>query len=160
MAKQFGLGKSIWRRRTTICCLRPIRAVSFADIHQRLLAKQYGPPSVIVNGNENGQNAEHALAESKRILLVQLVRELLFNVVKYAGVKEATVNAYAEDSQLCIEVKDQGKGFDTKLFEEISAQEGHFGLFSVHERLALFGGAWTWSPNGGRHLYDDRCPAF
>jgi signal transduction histidine kinase len=47
-----------------------------------------------------------------RILLFQLVRELLFNVVKHAGVKHARVEIKTADAQLVIQIVDEGKGFD------------------------------------------------
>ncbi|MCX6047587.1 MAG: PAS domain-containing protein [Chloroflexi bacterium] len=96
--------------------------------------------TVTVKIQENVQNSEHTLAFSKRMLLVQLVRELLFNVVKHANVKQAEVNVYQQDEQLCIEIKDQGVGFKVEAFQQAGARDGHFGMFSMQERLALFGG--------------------
>jgi len=77
-----------------------------------------------------------------RVLLFQIVRELLFNVVKHAGVNEATVDLReGEAGELLITVSDQGRGFDVAAAE--AAHDGGFGLFSVRERLALFGGQMT-----------------
>ncbi|CAN5656888.1 hypothetical protein BH10CHL1_BH10CHL1_47520 [soil metagenome] len=105
------------------------------------MEKTYGL-TVKTTINKNVQKAQQTLAESKRMLVVQLVRELLFNVVKHAHVKQADVNVYEQTDQLYlyIEVKDQGTGFDVELFKREGAKGGHFGLFSVQERLALFGG--------------------
>jgi len=77
--------------------------------------------------------------EDMRVLLFQIVRELLFNVVKHAGVQHATVTIEeGEEGQLTLKVQDGGRGFDLAAAE--TRDKGGFGLFSVRERLALFGG--------------------
>lgn len=92
--------------------------------------------------------------EDLRVLLFQIVRELLFNVKKHAGVTQAKVILAEEAGYLVIHVIDEGKGFGV---EEIEAQEEHavgFGLFSVRERLRLLGGHLKVlsGPNTGTHV--------
>ncbi len=77
--------------------------------------------------------------EDMRVLLFQIVRELLFNVVKHAGTKQAAVALRAVDHRIEISVTDEGNGFDVEAAES-SASDERFGLFSVRERLGLFGG--------------------
>ena len=80
--------------------------------------------------------------QDMRVLLFQIIRELLFNVVKHALVEEATVTLRdGADGQLIITVSDEGWGFDVGA--ATAAHAGGFGLFSVRERLALFGGQLT-----------------
>ncbi|OZC03324.1 chemotaxis protein CheB [Rubricoccus marinus] len=78
-------------------------------------------------------------------LLVQLVRELLFNVVKHAGVGEATVVVAQEDDSIRIDVIDHGQGFDP------SETPFGFGLDSVQERVDLLSGSLDVAsqPGGG-----------
>ncbi len=76
-------------------------------------------------------------AEAMRVLLFQVVRELLFNVVKHAETERATVTL-RDGEDLTIEVSDEGSGFDPAAVAP--EPDGGFGLFSVRERLALFGG--------------------
>jgi signal transduction histidine kinase len=73
-----------------------------------------------------------------RVLLFQIIRELLFNVVKHAGTDRASVTLREEAGQLVIQVSDEGRGFEV---ETLTAEpkEG-FGLLSIRERLGLFGG--------------------
>lgn len=75
------------------------------------------------------------------VSLFRCVRELLFNIVKHAGVKSADLRMWRTfDDVLKIEVRDEGVGFDP---QEIRAREGTvggFGLFSIRERLELLGG--------------------
>ena len=78
--------------------------------------------------------------EDMRVLLFQIVRELLFNVVKHAGVDRATVELAEEEEQIVIRVSDRGRGFDLKEADKHRISDEPFGLFSVQERLRLFGG--------------------
>lgn len=75
--------------------------------------------------------------ESVRLLLLQGVRELLFNAVKHAGVDRAQVRLWQEEARCVIEVQDEGAGFD---FDALQAAGTGFGLPRVAERMALLGG--------------------
>jgi PAS domain S-box-containing protein len=80
-------------------------------------------------------------SEHLTVLLFQSVRELLFNVVKHAGVNAALLTMTQEDADLLrIVVSDQGAGFDLHAIGEASDQDDKFGLFTVRERLTLLGG--------------------
>jgi len=87
------------------------------------------------------------------VLLIQLVRELLFNVVKHAGVKQVTVGLYAVNDGLVIEVSDEGRGFDPAESVVISPTTG-YGLPSVHARMLLIGGRVVidTSPGAGTRI--------
>lgn len=79
--------------------------------------------------------------EELHILIFQLVRELLFNVVKHANVQEARVRLFDENGQYKITVEDEGIGFDAnQVVQPKWKPEQGYGLYSVRERLALFGG--------------------
>ena len=78
--------------------------------------------------------------DALRVLLFQIVRELLFNVVKHAGVGEATVTLRQEAGTLEIEVADQGQGFDPAHLVSTISKETGLGLASIQNRLEFFGG--------------------
>jgi signal transduction histidine kinase len=83
-------------------------------------------------------------SEDLRVLIFQLVRELLFNVVKHAQVNQAHVVMCLDDDQFVVRVEDDGVGFDaTVLSMEERRDTGGFGLYSIRERLSLFGGEVT-----------------
>ena len=87
--------------------------------------------------------AEHAFYvpdEDLRVLLFQILRELLFNAVKHADVDRVTIALEDVDGHLAIRVVDEGHGFDVEAVAARAEQEGGFGLFSVRERLNLVGG--------------------
>ena len=76
-----------------------------------------------------------------RELIFQLIRELLLNVVRHAGVRRARLEIRAEDDGLVAVVADEGAGFDvTRALTERKQEGGGLGLFTVQERLDLFGG--------------------
>jgi PAS domain S-box-containing protein len=76
-----------------------------------------------------------------RVLLFLAVRELLFNIVKHAGVNQAEVRLERSDVDgLAIVVSDKGKGFDANLMTEPGRIASSFGLLSIQERLQCFGG--------------------
>jgi PAS domain S-box-containing protein len=77
-----------------------------------------------------------------RTLLFESVRELLFNVVKYAQTDRVGLRLELDAAdQLCITVTDQGAGFEpAKLDERSKAGQVGWGLFRIRERLTLLGG--------------------
>lgn len=95
-----------------------------------------------LHGLEVDIEAKHAARvpdEDMEIFLFQVVRELLFNVVKHAGVDRATVEITDADDHLTICVADEGRGFDPDEMGE-QAHDGGFGLTAARERLELFNG--------------------
>ncbi|MES2658519.1 MAG: GAF domain-containing protein [Verrucomicrobiota bacterium] len=90
---------------------------------------------VSIDGSEPARN----MTDDTKALLFECVREMLFNVAKYAGVDRASVELREEDGSLEIVVTDVGVGFDVKTVGA-SRPSGGFGLFSIRERLAALGG--------------------
>ena len=79
--------------------------------------------------------------DDDRVLMFQAVRELLFNVVKHAGVKVAHLQTRkGTDGRVRIVVSDNGVGFDPVAALARAGTTGGFGLFRIHERLGMFGG--------------------
>ena len=78
------------------------------------------------------------------VTLFLCVRELLFNVVKHAGVKAAAIRMWrdAPDRKLKIEVSDQGAGFDPMAAMKHEGTTGGMGLFNSRERIAMLGGGF------------------
>jgi len=87
-----------------------------------------------------------ATDEDVRVLLFQIVRELLFNVVKHAGVNQARVTVAHTDEHVQIEVSDEGSGFpvDTEAVAGANGgapKQNSQGLQRIEQRLKLLGGA-------------------
>ena len=75
-----------------------------------------------------------------KVFLFRAVQELLFNVVKHAGVKSAHVVLSGSDSSLAMTVSDQGQGFNPDILDSYTATRG-FGLLSLRERARYIGGS-------------------
>jgi len=76
---------------------------------------------------------------SLKAFLYRAVQELLFNIVKHAGVKSARVALSVSDGRLEVVVSDQGLGFDPEILDSHDAAAG-FGLMSIRERARYMGG--------------------
>ncbi|NQU64148.1 MAG: cache domain-containing protein [SAR324 cluster bacterium] len=83
---------------------------------------------------------EKYLEEDVRIHIFRSVRELLVNVIKHAWAKHIKISVARVGDQIQITVADDGVGIKQN-DQAISPEEGgKFGLFSIRERLRLFGG--------------------
>lgn len=94
--------------------------------------------------------ASRSLPEEVGLALYQAVRELLFNVVKHAGTRSATVSTSCSSGHLRIAVQDDGVGFDPEGLGRCFDRTGGFGLFSLRERLSYLGGRVVLDSGPGR----------
>jgi PAS domain S-box-containing protein len=81
-----------------------------------------------------------AVADPLKVLLFAIIRELLMNVVKHSSAQSARVSFGKSSNMLNVCVEDDGIGFDTASLSRPFGQSGGFGLFSIRERIANFGG--------------------
>jgi signal transduction histidine kinase len=90
--------------------------------------------------------ARLALSELVETQLFAIGREALANVQKHAGASAAHVRVEAQQGEVVLEVRDNGRGFDPA-----AGHPGHFGLDSMRSRAAEIGG-WltiTSAPGAG-----------
>lgn len=80
------------------------------------------------------------LDDDVRAVLFQAVRELLFNVVKHAQADSVKVSIWKYDSEVRINVEDDGIGFDASQVTSQTYKADGFGLFIISERLNCIGG--------------------
>lgn len=120
------------------------------------LGEQMLPPHGIdFSFTEEGSSKN--LDPEVKILLFQMTRELLVNVIKHAGASRVNLRMYQDLKGVGITVQDNGGGFDPEVFR--TSESKAFGLFSIRERLrhlrgylrvdpALGGGAAVtlWAP--------------
>jgi PAS domain S-box-containing protein len=89
--------------------------------------------------------------EHVRIVLFEAVRELIFNVVKHAGVESATVTMRPLNAAtLCLEIQDEGVGIVLGQFPSDVLSGSGLGLRSIHERLGYIGGTLSIDSGPGR----------
>ncbi len=75
-------------------------------------------------------------SDALKSFLYRAAQELLFNIVKHAGVKEAEIRVRQCFEHICLAVSDRGRGFDPQELREATG----FGLLSIRERVSLLGG--------------------
>jgi PAS domain S-box-containing protein len=85
------------------------------------------------------EGAVEPVSEAVAIFVYKAAQEMLFNVVKHAGVCEAEVRVRRTDDHLEVSIADRGKGFDPASVAP-GAEIRTFGLFSIRERAGLLGG--------------------
>ncbi|HEX2995378.1 MAG TPA: histidine kinase, partial [Anaerolineales bacterium] len=96
------------------------------------MQEQYGL-QIELEASESFTELDHHM----RMLLFQSVRELLFNVVKHAGILVAKVTLEKVDNHGSITVSDKGKGFDADaVMKDVKTAHG---LLIVQDRLSLLG---------------------
>lgn len=77
---------------------------------------------------------------SLKVFLFRAVQELLFNVVKHAGVNRASVVISKSENKLGISISDEGQGFNPEVLDSTAEKSG-LGLLSLRERARSVGGA-------------------
>jgi signal transduction histidine kinase len=81
-----------------------------------------------------------ALPEEVALLVYSIVRELLWNAVRYAGAQLLTLTIDRHGDWLRIVVADDGVGFDPESAFEGLSEKGGLGLYAARERLEYLGG--------------------
>jgi CheY-like chemotaxis protein len=93
------------------------------------------------------------LPDAEAVLLFQSVRELLINVSKHSGTRQAWVSSRVSNGELITEVKDVGTGFDLAASATAVPTGGlssKFGLFSIQERMRALGGTFVIESTPGQ----------
>jgi len=88
---------------------------------------------------EGGEHAKD-LDEAVTTVVYKAVRELLFNVVKHAGVREAWVRMSMENDTLELRVEDHGRGFPKDWQSRQTGVSEGMGLVAARERMREIGG--------------------
>jgi PAS domain S-box-containing protein len=81
----------------------------------------------------------HGLDDQRSVVLFQSIRELLFNVVKHAGILRAEIQLMQHNNHGRIVISDGGKGFDA--VQILRDPQSTHGLRIVRDRLGLMGGS-------------------
>ena len=84
-------------------------------------------------------------------VLFRAAKELLTNIVKHSGAKNAFLEIRKEKELIVLSVRDDGRGFDAGKNPECSTRSIGFGLFNLRERVESIDGTLTIvsSPGAG-----------
>ncbi len=77
------------------------------------------------------------------------IQELLFNIAKHAGVKEAAVALSRSANEMAVTVSDKGRGFDPTVLDSLPEKVG-LGLLSLRERASYVGGCLSVESTPGK----------
>lgn len=76
---------------------------------------------------------------SLKITLFRLLQESLANGFRHGGATEQRITLKMRDGELCVEVADNGSGFDPRT----EGAEGHLGIVGIRERVEILGGTFS-----------------
>jgi signal transduction histidine kinase len=82
----------------------------------------------------------HALPEQMRLALFRIYQHALDNVLKHADASHVLVRFAIDESQVVLEVRDNGQGFDVPRRWINLARRGHLGVVGARERAEAIGG--------------------
>lgn len=90
-----------------------------------------------------------SLSLEQQLAVCRIVQEALSNVLKHAEANEVSVNATPLKDKLILTIKDNGRGFDTKI-----RRPNHYGLVNMAARAQQIGGEliMTSLPEGGTKI--------
>jgi signal transduction histidine kinase len=117
------------------------------------------------------------LTASQQIALVRTAQEVFANVREHSRATHVAVSIKRAGGKTCLEIGDDGRGFDVVRTREWAARHGRLGLAGMPERLALVGGTFQvvsrpggpttvravvpdWSPPGEPSSPDERRRSF
>ncbi|MBL8206671.1 MAG: GAF domain-containing sensor histidine kinase [Blastocatellia bacterium] len=101
---------------------------------------------VQVGFKHRGLEGQRFLSETETAAY-RIIQEALTNVARHASVYTVSVNVWADLDILCVEVEDQGAGFDPQAALEANTSSGVAGM---GERARLLGGGLTIESESGK----------
>jgi signal transduction histidine kinase len=87
-----------------------------------------------------------------KIALYRLLQEALSNSYRHAGTDYQSVKLWQEGEELCLQVEDEGRGFEPPSAEQLAAEdyEAHIGLKGMQERVRVVGGSFHLQSQPGQ----------
>ncbi len=89
------------------------------------------PIAYKVRGQERVMDAQKAMS------VYRIVQESLNNVIRHAEAKHAWVELDFTDSEIFVQIRDDGKGFIVPASSAEFPEKGHFGLLGLQERAEI-----------------------
>jgi len=118
--------------------------VDLADVFEWLAGQMQSRHGLTVRVEVRGR--ADSPSQAMKAFLYKAAHEMLFNIVKHAGVGKATLRLRRMRKRLWLTISDQGHGFDPKTLAKTSG----FGLLTIRERVELLGGRMRIKSAKGR----------
>jgi len=80
------------------------------------------------------------LSPQVSITLFRISQEAVNNILRHAAAHSVIIRITLQARSICLEIKDDGRGFDLQLASEDALQSHHLGLLGLRERVELLGG--------------------
>lgn len=80
----------------------------------------------------------------------RVAQEALTNTLRHAGATQVRIELKAEEDMFCLDVSDDGRGFDVAAARGRALQGASLGLVGMEERIALAGGEMDIVSHAGR----------
>ncbi len=127
------LRKIIWNLRPSILddlgLIPAIRWFARTNLEEAGVKVEFG------KGNEVMRLPSHL-----ETMLFRVVQEAVSNVLRHANAKTVSICLWSEEGQICLEVKDDGRGFDVERASGAAVSKKQLGLLGIKERVSLVGG--------------------
>lgn len=123
---------------------KPDAVIGLAQTLQRLAAERLARQGLQVSVTTTGHRA---LAAPVAVGLYAIVQEALNNVVRHAGTGRADIHLNLAGNSACLEIHDDGPGFD---LAAALAEPGHLGLGGMTERAREIGWHLSFDTGDGR----------
>jgi len=101
---------------------------------------------------ENLDAAPNDIVLPVKIALYRIVQEALSNAHRHGGTSEQWVRLWMENDYVCLQVRDNGKGFEPPPLEgpQATEREEHIGLRGMRDRVKLLGGVFILNSSPGK----------
>ena len=106
-----------------------------------ILAREYADTAAI-EVETNFENVN--LPEASELTVYRMVQESLTNIGKYAEASKITITVHSYPSQVAVQIRDDGKGFDVA-----GIQRSSHGLMGMRQRVEAAGGRLTVTSQPG-----------
>jgi signal transduction histidine kinase len=106
--------------------------------------KKYGVDINYINSMDHPVH----IGKSKKIILYRAVNELIINIIKHSGSREAEIESSQNENFIFLRVEDTGAGFDLNKLKDKDFRG--FGIYSISERINNLGGDFTLSSKPGK----------
>lgn len=94
-----------------------------------------------------GEVCKYAI--QKELVLFRIVQELLNNIVKHAEANKIDITVDYKTDSLCINITDNGKGFDISTLQLSQQRTKGIGLYNMINRIALIDGTIQFKAGAG-----------
>jgi PAS domain S-box-containing protein len=92
------------------------------------------------------------------LMMFRLVQECLTNIHRHSGSKTAEITMRRDGHEICLDIRDHGKGIPPERLSSIQAQGGGVGIRGMRERIHPFHGSMEIESNAGGTRISFRIP--